>query len=80
MIVDYKEGKYVGMTFVLVKDKNGSIEKRIVVGNDFVDADSAEWEADWSALGVSSQTKFNMAWYEAKFSELLKDSRKEILG
>ena len=79
MIVDYKEGKDPGTTFVLVKKENAPIEKRIVVGHSFADTQSADWEADYSALGASA-ARYNMAWYEAKMTELLKNPKKEILG
>ena len=78
MIVDYKEGSRVGTTFVLVKEKNGPIEKRIVVGKSFAQGDPDAWEADWSAL--SSKARYNVAWYEEKFMELLKKPYKEIVG
>ena len=79
MIVDYKEGRDVGTTFVLVKKENAPIEKRIVVGRSFADARSADWEADYSALGASA-VRYEMAWYEAKMTELLKNPKNEILG
>ena len=79
MIVDYKEGKDPGTTFVLVKKENAPIEKRIVVGHSFADTQSADWEADYSELGASA-ARYNMAWYEAKMTELLKNPKKEILG
>ncbi len=80
MIVDFKEGTVAGKTFVLVKEKNGPIEKRIVVGNAFADADPADWASDWSALGVSAQKIGYVGWYEERMESLLKDPRKEILG
>ena len=80
MIVDYKECGLVGVTFVLVKEGKMPIEKRVVVARRFADTDPAAWESEWTALGVSSQVKYNMAWYEEKMTALLKDSRKEILG
>ena len=79
MIVDYKEGRDQGTTFVLVKKENAPIEKRIVVGHAFADASASDWEADYSALGASA-VRYNMAWYEAKMTELLKNPKKEILG
>lgn len=80
MIVDYKECGLVGVSFVLVKEGKMPIEKRVVVARRFADTDPAAWESEWTALGVSSQVKYNMAWYEEKMTALLKDSRKEILG
>ncbi len=80
MIVDYKEGRDAGTTFVLVKKGNAPIEKRIVVGHAFAAAQSADWEADYRAIGASSAVFSNMGWYESKMIELLKNPRKEILG
>jgi len=80
MIVDYKEHNSFGATFVLVKDGNAPIEKRIVVADRFAESTDADWRTDWKELGASDATIGYMAWYENKLVELLKNPKKEILG
>ena len=80
MSVDYKEGRDVGVSFVLVKKENAPIEKRIVVGKEFADTDPASWQADWAALGASAKATGDIAWYEEKMTALLKSTKKETLG
>ncbi len=84
MIVDYRQEKSrgYGVSFILIKSRTGEILKKMVVGNEFVDADPRNWVADWKENGASPKTVESIQWYEDKFNSILNSSDKsrEILG
>ena len=84
MIVDYKreQNKNYGITFVLVADGSGELQKRIVVGNGFLPTDRNNWEHEWNEAGISLYAMKQLDWYERKMEKILKSMKKnsEIVG
>lgn len=85
MIVDYhrEENKNYGITFVLIGNRKGVIDRKMITENNFVDSDSNEWALDWKQHGVPYSIISNIVWYENKFTEIIKSKRRKkhsILG
>ena len=84
MIVDYRceKGRCYGVAFVLMESKDGHLSHRMVIGNEFADADENDWQNDWKANGSSPNAYGNIGWYEDQFHRILKSAKKskEVLG
>lgn len=84
MIVEYKreQNKNFGTTFLLVDDGNGTLQKRIVVGNGFVPTEPQNWEREWNEAGISTNAMKHLDWYEQKMKSIVKSLKKnsEIVG
>lgn len=75
MIVDYhcEICEKFGVAFVLVRNEGGDINKKMVVGNEFVATNEKNWFSDWVLSGANKQIIENIEWYEAKFVDILND-------
>ncbi len=84
MIIDYHKipSSDYGVSFVLVKEAKGDIVKKIVIGDEYAEIDSDQWQTEWKEAGATAQTLANMRWYEDKFNSILSGNqkKKEIVG
>ena len=84
MIVGYRreKNKYYGVTFVLVKNHDGTISKKMITEDGFVSANDKEWATDWQRNGAPQHIISNIFWYEDKFTFIINSHKrkKQIMG
>ena len=71
MIVDYRKQHYYhyGIAFVLVKNSEGNIEKKMVTNGSYVISNQDTWKQDWLSAGARQETIDNIEYYENQLNK-----------
>ena len=72
MIVEYKYERYknYGICFLLLKNSQGKIEKKMSIGESFVYSEECEWNNDWLSAGANPDTINNIEEYQKLLQRL----------